>query len=129
MSSLKVPVLSVIISEAGSGGALAVAVSDEVWMLENAIYAILSPEGYASILWKDSKRASEAAAEMKLTAKDMKDNRIIEKIIAEPENLCKDNIDVVVAQLRDGISGFIGSNIDFDGEELTKKRYDRYRSY
>jgi acetyl-CoA carboxylase carboxyl transferase subunit alpha len=129
MSSLKVPVLSIIISEAGSGGALAVAVSDEVWMFENAIYAILSPEGYASILWKDSKRASEAAAEMKLTAEDMKEKKIVEKIIAEPEDLCKDNIETVVAQLREGISGFIGNNLDFDGEELAKKRYDRYRSY
>ena len=129
MSSLKVPVLSIIISEAGSGGALALAVSDEVWMFENAIYAILSPEGYASILWKDSKRASEAASEMKLTAKDMMDNRIIDKIIAEPENLCENNIDAVVAQLKEGISGFIGSNEGFDGEELAKKRYERYRRY
>ena len=129
MSSLKVPVLSVIISEAGSGGALAVAVSDEVWMLENAIYAILSPEGYASILWKDSKRASEAAAEMKLTAQDMKDKNIIDKIIAEPENLCENNMEAVVAQLREGISGFIGNNEGFDGEELAKKRYERYRRY
>ena len=129
MSSLKVPVLSIIISEAGSGGALAVAVSDEVWMLENAIYAILSPEGYASILWKDSKRASEAAAEMKLTAKDMKDKNIIDKIIAEPENLCENNMEAVVAQLREGISGFIGNSEGFDGEELAKKRYERYRRY
>jgi acetyl-CoA carboxylase carboxyl transferase subunit beta len=129
MSSLKVPVLSIIISEAGSGGALALAVSDEVWMFENAIYAILSPEGYASILWKDSKRASEAAAELKLTAKDMLENKIIDKIIAEPENLCENNIDAVVAQLKEGISGFIGSNEGFDGEELAKKRYERYRKY
>ena len=121
--------LSIIISEAGSGGALALAVSDEVWMFENAIYAILSPEGYASILWKDSKRASEAAAEMKLTAKDMMDNKIIDKIIAEPENLCENNIYAVVAQLKEGISGFIGSNEGFDGEELAKKRYERYRRY
>ena len=129
MSSLKVPVLSIIISEAGSGGALAVAVSDEVWMLENAIYAILSPEGYASILWKDSKRASEAAAEMKLTADDMKEHRIIDRIIAEPDDLCKDNIETVLAQLKEGISGFIGDNEGFDGEELARKRYERYRSY
>ena len=66
---------------------------------------------------------------MKLTAQDMKDNRIIEKIIAEPENLCNNNIGAVVAQLREGISGFIGDNEGFDGEELAKKRYERYRSY
>ena len=68
MSSMKVPILSVVIGEGGSGGALALAVADEVWMLENAIYSVLSPEGFASILWKDSKRASEAAAVMKLTS-------------------------------------------------------------
>jgi acetyl-CoA carboxylase carboxyl transferase subunit beta len=129
MSSLKVPVLSIIISEAGSGGALAVAVSDEIWMLENAIYAILSPEGYASILWKDSKRASEAAAEMKLTARDMKDNKIIDKIIAEPQDLCENNIDAVVAQLREGLNSFIGDNEGYNGEELAQKRYERYRRY
>ena len=66
---------------------------------------------------------------MKLTAKDMMDNRIIDKIIAEPENLCENNIDAVVAQLKEGISGFIGSNEGFDGEELAKKRYERYRRY
>ena len=70
MSALKVPILSVIIGEGGSGGALALATADEVWMLENSIYSILSPEGFASILWKDSKRAKEAAEVMRLTAKD-----------------------------------------------------------
>jgi len=85
MSSMKVPVLSVVIGEGGSGGALALAVADEVWMLENAIYSVLSPEGFASILWKDSKRASEAAEVMKLTAADLKKLGVIEAVIAEPE--------------------------------------------
>ena len=81
LSGLKVPVLSVVIGEGGSGGALAMAVADEVWMLENAIYSVLSPEGFASILWKDSKRASEAAEVMKLTAGDLKRLGIIEQVI------------------------------------------------
>lgn len=72
MSGLKVPVLSVVIGEGGSGGALAFAVADEVWMMENSVYSVLSPEGFASIIWKDSKKAKEAASVMKLTAKDLK---------------------------------------------------------
>ncbi|MCR4688960.1 MAG: acetyl-CoA carboxylase, carboxyltransferase subunit beta [Saccharofermentans sp.] len=129
MSALKVPVLSIIISEAGSGGALAVAVSDEVWMLENSIYAILSPEGYASILWKDSKRASEAAAEMKLTANDMLDLKIVEKVIEEPEDLAMDNIDAVTSRIGKGLNEFIGNNIDFDPDTIARNRYDRFRSF
>ena len=85
MSSLKVPVLSIVIGEGGSGGALAMAVADEVWMLENAIYSVLSPEGFASILWKDSKRAREAAEVMKLTAQDLEGPGVGEQVIAEPE--------------------------------------------
>ena len=84
MSGLKVPVLSVIIGEGGSGGALAMATADEVWMLENSVYSILSPEGFASILWKDSKKAKEAAEVMKLTARDLYKAGIVEKVIPEP---------------------------------------------
>ena len=73
LSGLKVPVLSIVIGEGGSGGALALAVGDEVWMMENSIYSILSPEGFASILWKDSAKAKEAAQVMKLTAADLKE--------------------------------------------------------
>ncbi len=80
MSDLKVPILSIVIGEGGSGGALAMAVADEVWMLENAIYSILSPEGFASILYKDSKKAPEAAEVMKVTAADLKQLGLIEQI-------------------------------------------------
>ena len=96
MSSMKVPILSVVIGEGGSGGALALAVADEVWMLENAIYSVLSPEGFASILWKDSKRASEAAAVMKLTAADLKKLGVIEAVIAEPEVYTEETMQSVV---------------------------------
>ena len=84
MSALKVPVLSIVIGEGGSGGALALAGADEVWMMENAVYSVLSPEGFASILWKDSMRASEAAGVMRLTAADLKEMGIVEKVFAEP---------------------------------------------
>ncbi len=90
MTTLKTPMLSLVVGEGGSGGALALAVGDEVWMMENAIYSVISPEGFASILWKDSKRAKEAAQVMKLTAQDLKRLGIIEKIIDEPEHLTRE---------------------------------------
>lgn len=83
MSGLKTPILSIVIGEGGSGGALALAVADEVWMLENATYSILSPEGFASILWKDSKRANEAADIMKITADDLLELKIVDQVIEE----------------------------------------------
>lgn len=85
MSELTVPTLAIILGEGGSGGAIALALSDEVWMLENSIYAILSPEGFASILWKDSARAAEAAEIMKLTAAELKEMEIVDRIIPETE--------------------------------------------
>lgn len=88
MSSLKTPILSIVIGEGGSGGALALAVADEVWMLENATYSILSPEGFASILWKDSKRADEAAGIMKITGEDLLELKIIDQVI--PEHLMEE---------------------------------------
>jgi len=129
MSALKTPIVSIVISEAGSGGALALAVSDQVWMLENSIYAILSPEGYASILWKDSKRADEAAAEMKLTAGDLKKLGIIDKIIREPEVLTRDNLKLVTDNLTLDIVRFIEANLDFDGDALAEARYQRFRNF
>lgn len=85
MSSLRVPILSIVIGEGGSGGALALGVANQVWMLENATYSILSPEGFASILWKDSKRADEAADIMKITAADLRELDIIDRVILEQE--------------------------------------------
>ncbi|MCR5747379.1 MAG: acetyl-CoA carboxylase carboxyltransferase subunit alpha [Lachnospiraceae bacterium] len=83
MSRLKVPVVAVVTGEGSSGGALALAVADKVWMLENAVYSILSPEGFASIMWKDASRAPEAADIMKITAKELKDYGLIDDIIPE----------------------------------------------
>ena len=127
MSTLKVPVLSVVIGEGGSGGALAMAVADEVWMLENAVYSVLSPEGFASILWKDSKRASEAAEVMKLTAEDLKGLGVIERVIPEPEDFSDTNMDAVCADIDQGITEFIEKYSKLDGRELTEKRYRRFR--
>ena len=127
MSSMKVPVLSVVIGEGGSGGALALAVADEVWMLENAIYSVLSPEGFASILWKDSKRASEAAAVMKLTAADLKKLGVIEAVIAEPEVYTEETMQSVVFVLQKKITEFLDTHCNFSPEELAAQRYERYR--
>lgn len=127
MSSMKVPVLSVVIGEGGSGGALALAVADEVWMLENAIYSVLSPEGFASILWKDSKRASEAAEVMKLTAADLKKLGVIEAVIAEPEVYTEETMQSVVFVLQKKITEFLDTHCNFSSEELAVQRYERFR--
>ena len=107
MSGLKVPVVSIIIGEGGSGGALAMATADEVWMLENSIYSILSPEGFASILWKDSSKAKEAAEVMKLTAENLKAQGIVERVFAEPETYTVQNMDSVIVQINEAIEEFL----------------------
>jgi acetyl-CoA carboxylase carboxyl transferase subunit beta len=127
LSGLKVPVLSLVIGEGGSGGALAFAVADEVWMLEHSIYSILSPEGFASILWKDSKRAKEAAKVMKLTAGDLKHLGIIEKVIREEQPLTRDNMDEIREVLENGIADFLARYSSMTAEELTEHRYQRFR--
>lgn len=128
MSSLKVPILSIVIGEGGSGGALALAVADEVWMLENSTYSILSPEGFASILWKDSKKSEEAAEIMKITAKDLKNMGIIEEIIMEEEPVSIENIEHVAEQIKTGIITFLSSYQEMEEETLVQKRYERFRT-
>lgn len=127
MSALQVPILSIIIGEGGSGGALAMATSDEVWMLENSIYSILSPEGFASILWKDSTRAKEAAEVMKLTAVDLYDAKIVERIITEPVHYTVKNLKEVTEPLKEYIEGFLGTYMKMSEQELTAHRYERFR--
>lgn len=127
MSGLKVPVLSVIIGEGGSGGALAMATADEVWMLENSVYSILSPEGFESILWKDSTRAREAAEVMKLTAEDIYRSGIVEKVFSEPEHFSRDNLEEVLCPLKDEISEFLKKYGQMTREELQEHRYMRFR--
>ena len=127
LSGLKVPVLSVVIGEGGSGGALAMAVADEVWMLENSVYSVLSPEGFASILWKDSKRASEAAEVMKLTAADLKRLGIVEQVIAEPEDFNDKTMEPVCVEMEVQIMDFLEKYTKMAPDELTEKRYERFR--
>ena len=128
MSALKTPVVSVIIGEGGSGGALAMATADEVWMLENSVYSILSPEGFASILWKDSKRAEEAAELMKLTSIDLKEAHMIEDIIVEPEHLTIENFDTVSNALDEKLKRFFERYGSMTTEDLVEKRYQRFRN-
>ena len=127
MSDLKVPVMSVMIGEGGSGGALALAVANKVIMLENATYSILSPEGFASILWKDSKRALEAAQVMKITAEDLKELNIIDEIIYEKEPATAETIEYPAAQIKRCIAEFISHYQDMEGNEISMQRYQRFR--
>lgn len=129
MANLKVPTVSIVIGEGGSGGALAMAVSDEVWMLENSIYSILSPEGFASILWKDSSRAKEAAGVMKITAEDLKAYGIIDRIIKEPAGGAHKNVDETADNIKKALEEIIPKLCENEIEELLNKRYSKFRSF
>ena len=127
MSGLKVPVLSVVIGEGGSGGALAMAVADEVWMLENSIYSVLSPEGFASILWKDSSKAKEAAKVMRLTAGDLYELGVVEKVFPEPDSYTKETMNGPVHFLEKEMAKFLETYLSLSAEELLEHRYSRFR--
>lgn len=127
MSDLKVPVLSIVIGEGGSGGALALGVANEVWMMENATYSILSPEGFASILWKDSKKAKEAAEVMKITAKDLLELGIVEQVIPEDIPACRDNLEELSKDMKSRMMEFLEKAEGMSGEELAAQRYERFR--
>ncbi len=129
MSKLGVPVLSIVIGEGGSGGALALAVGNEVWMMENATYTILSPEGFASILWKDGKRASEAADMMKVTAAELWDLGIVDEVIEEPIPACADNRQELCRILRKRMRKFLYDHLDKSADTLIAERYARFRKY
>ncbi|MDO4829916.1 MAG: acetyl-CoA carboxylase carboxyltransferase subunit alpha [Clostridia bacterium] len=123
LMTLKTPVLSIIIGEGGSGGALALAVADEVWMLENSVYSVISPEGCASILWKDSSKAPNAAEALKMTAQDLFNLGVIERIIRQP------NADeqAMFESLKRLIARTFEKNLSLTDNELTEKRYNRFR--
>ena len=129
MSALKVPVLCILIGEGGSGGALATAVGNEVWMLENATYSILSPEGFASILWKDAGRAKEASEIMNITAQDLKRLRVIEEIIPEFGGASELTKQPIGAYLKERIKEFLKQYDGRSGDEISQERYDRFRSF
>ena len=128
MSSLKVPIMCIIIGEGSNGGALAIGVGDKIVMLENAVYSILSPEGFASILYKDSTKAKEAAQNMKTTAKDLKKLGIIDKIIEEPENGAQNDFETIVENLKKYIVQNIKKLQRLTKEELLKQRYEKFRN-
>ena len=127
MSGIRTPMVSILIGEGGSGGALGLAVTDEVWMMENATYSILSPEGFASILWKDGKRAKEASEVMRITAKDLKNLRIIERVIREPEPANEENLPEIAEEIREDLDGFLRKSSQKTREEIVEERYERFR--
>lgn len=129
MSNLKTPIVSIVIGEGGSGGALALAVADEVCMLENAIYSILSPEGFASILWKDSSRAKEAAEVMKITAQDLKSFGIIDEIIKEPLGGAHKNAEETAENIKNMLLEAVPRLCSYETDELLKRRYLKFRGF
>lgn len=129
MAALKVPVLSIVIGEGGSGGALGLALSNEVWMLENATYSILSPEGFASILWKDGKRAEEAAEVMGITADDLKRLSVIETIVPEYGRADGSTVKAIAGFMKERMVEFLMKFDGMDGEAIAQDRYERFRKY
>ncbi|KXT84866.1 acetyl-CoA carboxylase carboxyl transferase subunit alpha [Streptococcus panodentis] len=125
MSNLKVPIIAIIIGEGGSGGALALAVADKVWMLENSMYAVLSPEGFASILWKDGSRAMEAAELMKITSHELLQMKVVDKVIPERGF----NNHELLAAVKEEIAAELDSLSQLPLEELLENRYQRFRKY
>ena len=127
MAQIRVPIICVIIGEGSSGGALAIAVGDKIVMLENAVYSILSPEGFASILYKDSSKAHEAAENMKITAQDLKKFNVIDEIIDEPSAGAQEDFITVSNNLKKYIIKCIKELSEISKEELIEKRYEKFR--
>jgi acetyl-CoA carboxylase carboxyl transferase subunit alpha len=123
MMGLKVPIISILIGEGGSGGALALGVADRVWMLENAVYSVISPEGAASIVWKDAAKAEEASEALKLTAQDLHAFGIVERVFSEE----KGNFEKVCKNLRSALIDELKTLSAMTAAELTRKRYQRFR--
>ena len=128
MAKLKVPIIAIVIGEGSSGGALAIGVANKVYMLENAIYSILSPEGYSSILWKDSSRFKEAAEKMKLTAKDLYDLKVIDEIIQEPIELKENDFKKITDNIKKEIEKEIKEMSEMTKEDIVENRYQKFRN-
>ena len=129
IARVKVPIISIIIGEGGSGGAIALACGDKVWALENSVYSILSPEGFASILLKDSSKAKEVTEIMGITSYDLLNKGIIEKIITEPSGGAQNDIKSVVKELKSSLIVEINNLKSLDINDLLEKRYNRYRKF
>ena len=128
MSDLRVPIIAIVIGEGSSGGALAIGVGDRVLMLENAVYSILSPEGYASILWKDSTRAEEAAKNMKLTAKDLLELGVIDEVLKETNGNAKTDIEKMSETIKKKIVAITKELQKLNKDELIENRYQKFRN-
>ncbi len=123
LSSLRTPVISILVGEGGSGGALALALADQVWILENAVYSVISPEGCASILWKDAKKVKEASERLRLTAQDMQELGVVERIIGE------DNFEAAYQEIKGLLTETLPSLLATPSDELLQARYERFRKY
>lgn len=129
MSDLSVPIIAIIIGEGGSGGALALGVADEVWMLEHTIYAILSPEGFASILWKDGSRAAEAAELMKITAAELLELDVVDRVIPETKDNTALPKEEVIAAVREALYEKLTELVSIPLPDLLERRYERFRKF
>ena len=129
MAGLTVPVLSVVIGEGGSGGALAMAVANEVWCLENSVYSVLSPEGFAAILWKDGKRADKAAEVMKMTSDHLKALGVVDRVFQEPEPVHVDNGSTLAADMKEAMIEFFCRYDNMAPERIAEERYKRFRRF
>lgn len=129
MSALKVPVICMMIGEGGSGGALALATGNQVWMMENATYSVLSPEGFSSILWKDSSRAEEAASVMKITAQDLYDLQVVEQVIPEYGGADEVTVGAISMYMKQQLKEYLTSQAGKSGEDFAQERYDRFRQF
>ena len=124
MAGLRTPIVSVLIGEGGSGGALALGVADQVWILENAVYSVISPEGCASILWKGAKKVKDAAECLRLTAQDMEELGVVEKVIPEEKDFS-----LTYSQIKEELVKTLEELSSLPMEELLQKRYERFRKY
>lgn len=128
MSSLKVPILSIVIGEGGSGGALGIGVSNEIAMLQNSVYSVISPEGLSSILFKDSSKSKDVSEIMKLTSSDLKDLGIIDHIIEEPSGTAHSDLEAVSNDIKSYIINRLSFYKDFSKDEIVTHRYGKFRN-
>ena len=124
MAGLQTPIVSILVGEGGSGGALALAVADQVWILENAVYSVISPEGCASILWKDAKKVKDAAECLRLTAQDMEELGVVEKVIPEEKDFA-----LTYGRIKNELLETLPALEALPLEELLRKRYERFRKF
>jgi acetyl-CoA carboxylase carboxyl transferase subunit alpha len=129
MAKIKVPIIVTVIGEGGSGGALAIGIGDQVLMLENSVYSVISPEGCAAILWKDSSRADQAAEGLRLTAQHLQQEGIIDKIIPEPEGGAHNDYDQTARYLDSALSERLAEAVSCSQEDRLKRRYSKLRSF